>query len=130
MRIDRYIGIPYQHHGRSFAGVDCYGLLILFYQRELRITLPDYDYEENWFEENPDYLMRHRDMWHEVRNPSQGDIALFSNNPGTINHAGIYVGDNKFLHCLEKTGTVSADINCKLWQKRLFGFYSYQRSTK
>ena len=40
--MEKYIGIPYQSKGRSFEGCDCYGLLQLFYAKELKVSLLAY----------------------------------------------------------------------------------------
>lgn len=37
-----YVGLPWQDGGRTSAGVDCWGLVRLVYERELGIALPDY----------------------------------------------------------------------------------------
>ncbi len=37
-----YIGLPYVAHGRSRAGVDCWGLAVLVYREVLGIELPTY----------------------------------------------------------------------------------------
>lgn len=34
---DRFIGIPFEDHGRARAGCDCWGLVCLIYQEELAI---------------------------------------------------------------------------------------------
>ena len=36
-----YIGIPYKDKGRTFNGCDCYGLLMLYYKKELGIEIPE-----------------------------------------------------------------------------------------
>lgn len=37
-----YVGLPHAEHGRTEAGVDCWGLVVLVYARELQIQLPSY----------------------------------------------------------------------------------------
>ena len=47
----QFLGIPYRHGGRDRKGLDCLGLVHLFY-RELGIKVPDNDgqpYANDWY---------------------------------------------------------------------------------
>ena len=47
----QFLGIPYRHGGRDRKGLDCLGLVHLFYQ-ELGIKIPDTDgrpYAPDWY---------------------------------------------------------------------------------
>ena len=39
MDFDRYVGLPWKSGGRGFDGVDCYGLVWLFYAHELGTSI-------------------------------------------------------------------------------------------
>lgn len=40
--VNRWIGAPFAHDGRTTAGVDCYGLVVRFYADLFGIILPDW----------------------------------------------------------------------------------------
>jgi cell wall-associated NlpC family hydrolase len=40
---ERFVGLPYRGGGRSFAGVDCWGLVYLVYQHAAKVPVPTYD---------------------------------------------------------------------------------------
>ena len=57
-------------------------------------------------------------------NPQPGDLVFFKgtyDTPG-VSHCGIYVGDNKMLHCGDPIG--EANLNTSYWQSH---FYAYGR---
>ena len=57
-------------------------------------------------------------------NPQPGDLVFFKgtyDTPG-VSHCGIYVGDNKMLHCGDPIGY--ADLDTSYWQSH---FYAYGR---
>ena len=57
-------------------------------------------------------------------NPQPGDLVFFKgtyDTPG-VSHCGIYVGDNKMLHCGDPIGY--ANLNTRYWQSH---FYAYGR---
>lgn len=42
--IDRYVGLPWRDGGRDFDGVDCYGLVWLWFRHEVGLRLPRFDH--------------------------------------------------------------------------------------
>src|SRR5690554_6259322 len=54
---DKLLGIPYAHNGRSYDGVDCLGLIYLFF-KELGVEFPVDDEQgyiaEDWYLTEPD----------------------------------------------------------------------------
>ena len=104
----KYLGIPYKHVGRDFNGVDCWGLLILYF-REKGIELPDWWYEEDWSKKGYNYFLDNAGKYAvKVDTPQPDDILLFHSDLKTkvINHAGIVVQPpDKFIQAL-KSGVI------------------------
>jgi proteasome lid subunit RPN8/RPN11 len=94
--------------GRPFVyGVlDCYSLVVDYYQRELGITLPYYvrDDAYGWWERGQDlYADRFGEAgFVEVQDPQPGDVILMQIQSDVANHAAVYLGGNVILHHLVK----------------------------
>ena len=56
--VQDYVGLPYEMCGRSFEGVDCWGLVVMVYRNELGIVLPDWvtDEEIDWESERGAFI--------------------------------------------------------------------------
>ena len=123
----KYLGIPYQHHGRELSGLDCYGLILKVFADqgvELWDIHDEYDDQWSWQGKNL-FVENYAREWEEVEDPRFMDIVCFKNGKGVVNHAGILLGENKFIHAV-KAGVVISKFTDRQWQKRLVGFYRYK----
>ena len=104
INFDKYIGLSFKHKGRDFDGVDCYGLFALMLKEEKNINMPGYEYTLNWSDEGCNHIqekMYYFNNWDAVGEPLKPfDVILFYATPNNkiVNHMGIYIGDNKFIH--------------------------------
>lgn len=111
----RYIGIPYEHQGRSMKGLDCYGLVVLVYKDKLGIELPDvehYQYgkqaceymEAFYTNDQYEHVSHFHSLWEPVdlSNLEKYDIILFNayDDVDAPTHSGVYLGDDKFIHVM------------------------------
>lgn len=126
MNLEKYIGLPYQENGRTWQGVDCWGLARLYYKEELNIDLPDYSslYTGSSDSNLSDIIDQQKEGWHKVTNPIKNDLCLF-NIYGEPVHIGIYIGENKFLHARDGHDSVIESLGSLQWSKRLEGTYRY-----
>ena len=126
MNLEKYIGLPYQENGRTWQGVDCWGLARLYYKEELNIDLPDYSslYTGSWDSNLSDIIDQQKEGWHKVTSPIKNDLCLF-NIYGEPVHIGIYIGENKFLHARDGHDSVIESLGSLQWSKRLEGTYRY-----
>jgi cell wall-associated NlpC family hydrolase len=97
-----YLGLPYLEHGRSRAGIDCWGLVVVVYAESLRIALPAYD--TVWPDDRAavDTAARaeaDKPLWREVEERSAilFDVILFERG-GLRAHCGLSVAAGRVLH--------------------------------
>ena len=123
----KYIGIPYKVKGRTMDAIDCYGLVIKFYEDIFNIHLPDYGRS---IDDNPDAVSRtvidSRGEWTRVENPQFGDVAIF-NIAGKPIHIGLFIGGDDFLHCLHGRNSCIENLQNLSWKRRLDGFYRWSK---
>ncbi len=102
-----FINTPYRYGGLSQKGIDCSGLVKKSYEA-VGISIPRTSREQaKEGEIIPLSAIK------------PGDL-LFFGNKGHINHVGIYIGDNKFVHASREFGkVVVADLNDRYYQNHL-----------
>lgn len=100
------VGTPYRYGGNTpEGGFDCSGLIGHVYQKNSGLAAPRTTTKlKSWG--NPVAL----------DNVRMGDLVVFLNSNNTANHAGIYVGSNRFVHAPSTGGVVRLDsLAGKYW---------------
>ncbi|WP_296234793.1 C40 family peptidase [uncultured Pseudomonas sp.] len=103
------VGTPYRYGGNTpEGGFDCSGLIGYVYRDAAGISLPRSTRELS--------AMRTPDVRRDAL--KSGDLVFFATNGGrTVSHAGIYVGDGRFVHAPSTGGTVRLDtLTSGYWQ--------------
>jgi len=95
-----WLGVPYKYGGTDYQGVDCSGFVQQIYQQVFEIELPRTTEEmfaggafvrSGWF--------------------NCADLLFFKNvRGGGVDHVGIYIGNNKFVHASTSQGVVISDL--------------------
>ncbi|HZX50965.1 MAG TPA: C40 family peptidase [Pseudomonas sp.] len=104
------VGTPYRYGGNTPAGgFDCSGLIGYVYRDAAGISLPRSTRE----------LISMRAPVVSRDRLQSGDLLFFATNGGSqVSHAGIYVGDGRFVHAPSSGGTVRLDsLSNRYWQR-------------
>lgn len=102
---EEWIGVPHKMGGIDKDGIDCSGFVYNVYKEVYGITLP----------------RRSQDM-EKVVNPieekqelKEGDLVFFNGKQGSVNHVGIYLKDNQFIHTSSSKGVMISNLDEKYW---------------
>ena len=104
------VGTPYRYGGNTpEGGFDCSGLIGYVYRDAAGISLPRSTRELS--------AMRTPAVRRDAL--QSGDLVFFATNGGrAVSHAGIYVGDGRFVHAPSTGGTVRLDsLDNVYWQR-------------
>jgi cell wall-associated NlpC family hydrolase len=123
MNVKKYLGVSYEHNGRSLNGLDCLGLVKLFLADE-GIEFDDNDgnhISKDWYTSDSHRyikgLERQADRI-EYDDIQPLDIVVFSIDGGNPTHSGVIVDDrNRFIHVLEGQQVVIEHFH-RFWRKK------------
>lgn len=106
--IDEWMGIPHRMGGATKKGVDCSGFVGMLYLKVYKEDLP----------------RSSRDMSGVVKKIritqlKEGDLVFFSFGGRNIDHVGVYLHNNKFVHVSTKKGVIISDL-ADSWYAKYF----------
>lgn len=102
----QYMGSPYVWGGTSPSGFDCSGFLQYSFKQAGKNV--------------PRTVSQMYSASTKVSSPSVGDIVFFDTRGGP-SHAGIYVGNNQFIHAGSSTGVTISSMDSSYWGPRYIG---------
>lgn len=103
----RFIGTPYVWGGTTPNGFDCSGFLMYIYKKN-GINIPR-TVSDIWSFSSP------------VSSLQVGDIVFFQTYKKGPSHAGIYLGNQRFLHAGASSGVTISDMTISYWSSRYLG---------
>ena len=121
-----WLGVPYQHRGRSGTqGVDCLGLIFVIYQGMRFKPYKDYDYTFDWalHADEDRYLDGLKAHGREIPRDEilPGDIHYFRINSSLVTHAGVALKDRQFVHALSGRKVAISNLLDKFWKNAYAG---------
>lgn len=123
-----YLKIPFAEHGRTRAGVDCWGLVRLVLAEQRELTLPDYGrgYDSTDDRDAVPAAIRSGldEGWQALTEPEPTDLVIFSIF-GVPMHCGVMLVERRFLHARKGAGVVVERLDSPMWARRIEGFYRY-----
>lgn len=66
--------------------------------------------------------------WERIDKPEEGCVvtmALDSMRPDLVQHVGVYIGEDRFIHILEKRGVVTNRLSDRFFQQKIRGYYRW-----
>ena len=122
MNIDGLIGVPFVDGGREVkTGLDCWGLVMEVYRRQ-GIELPDYTISAMSAKDIAKAMADNEKSWKKLDAPKTPCLVVIRlAHAGWANHAGVYLGEDKFIHAYIKTGVCIDRV--RHWRSRVVGFY-------
>lgn len=124
--ISKYLNIPFKDFGHDFSGVDCLGIVRLFFKNEFNFYIPEFEYESEWkiIKQNP-IENNYAAVCEKIKTPTRYGIVGFR-MPGYFveHHLGIILYDlDQFLHSpLNKPSCVSK-LSHPVWKRSVNAFY-------
>ncbi|MFN2362374.1 MAG: C40 family peptidase [Marinobacter sp.] len=103
---ERYEGTPYRYGGMSASGFDCSGFIATAFDEALGRQLP----------RSTSQMLAAGDVV--SRDQLQAGDLVFFRIKGKDQHAGIYVGDNRFIHSSTSVGVTHSSLDGFYWRDR------------
>lgn len=106
--ITDWTGVKYRLGGLDKSGIDCSGFAFLLERNIYGLTLP----------------RRSRDQAEAVRKKSlgnleEGDLVFFSFGGNEVDHVGVYLNNDFFVHASTTRGVVVDDLNLPVYQNAI-----------
>ena len=110
LEIDEWWGTNYCMGGTTKNCVDCSGFTGNVVRNIYKINLPRTASEQ--------YSASNRVV---KDNLKEGDLVFFKTKRGYVNHVGIYLCNNKFVHASTSNGVMISDLDEPYWQGKFAG---------
>ncbi|WP_096203087.1 C40 family peptidase [Bacillus sp. FJAT-45350] len=106
------VGVPYQWGGTTPDGFDCSGFLTYVFKKN-GVTLPR-------------TVAAMYQVGEKTNEPQVGDLLFFETYTEGPSHAGIYIGNQQFVHSGTSTGVTVSSLHTPYWSERYLGAKRYK----
>lgn len=114
--IDEWLGVPHVMGGQSKSGIDCSAFTGNLYREIYNKNIPRTSIEiSNHIKEK-----KQKDL-------VEGDLVFFSFGNKKIDHVGVYLHNDKFVHVSSKKGVIISDLTAPWYQKTYIKGGSYNK---
>lgn len=110
----KYIGTKYKFGGTTPKGFDCSGFIGYAFKKGGGKTLPRATAQ--MFKTGKSVNKTHL---------QKGDVVFFTTYKKGASHAGIYIGNNKFLHSSSSKGVTIDSLSNSYWKPKYIGAKRY-----
>ena len=127
----KYFGAVFKNRGRGPKEYDCLGLFLSVF-KDFGVEIPDYGLSCRAVRQISALIKTmdsKGDNWKRLQAPVAPCAVCLKNHPEfphLVNHVGVYVGNNKFIHILEGTGVILTDLKDIYWQRKIEGFWEWK----
>jgi len=105
---EKYLNVPYVWGGSTPKGFDCSGFLNYVFKESSNTTLPR-------------TVSEIYKKGTKVSAPKVGDLVFFETYKPGASHAGIYIGNDQFIHSSSSKGVGISSMNNSYWKERYLG---------
>lgn len=119
----RLIGKQFKDGGRGPVLFDCWGLAIEA-MKDFGYNLPDYAVSAFDCAAVGQIIGEERKAWQQIEKPVPGCVIVMRfGTAKNINHIGVYLGNEKFIHARDKVGVCIEKITSPVFRSIIQGFY-------
>ena len=125
--IHKFIGLKYEKLGRTFKGVDCWGLCVLFFKEIYGINIPNFIEEEVLTEKDIYKTVENKKSMFVELNVPEKDCFVLIKIRGLGTHIGLMLNEEDMLHIQNNKHTSCIEkVFSDKWKHRILGFYKYE----
>lgn len=114
--IDEWLGVPHVMGGQSKSGIDCSAFTGNLYREIYNENIPRTSIE----------ISKHINE-KKQKDLVEGDLVFFSFGNKKIDHVGVYLHNDKFVHVSSKKGVIISDLTAPWYKKTYIKGGSYTK---
>lgn len=111
--ITKHLNAPYKYGGNGNPGFDCSGLVHLVYQKVFKLTVPR--------QSSQLYAKAKKISKSKIQT---GDMYFFNINGKGIDHVGMHINDEYFIHASTKAGVIVSSLTEPYYKKTFVSYGS------